>query len=112
MPVFEALQIILLQIITEKQKKIQLISISLCRIRPQTPGEVVEGCGICARAGGAAGEGGVALGTERAFTFDYAFEPSVMQQEVYETSVRKLVEAALDGYNATVLAYGQVRLIS
>ncbi|KAJ8736067.1 hypothetical protein PYW08_006723 [Mythimna loreyi] len=77
------------------------------RIRPQTPGEVVEGCGICARAGGAAGEGGVALGSERAFTFDYAFEPSSCQQIVYDTCVRKLVEAALDGYNATVLAYGQ-----
>ncbi|CAH0727583.1 unnamed protein product, partial [Brenthis ino] len=77
------------------------------RIRPQTPAEVVEGCGICARAGGAAGEGGVALGSERAFTFDYAFEPAAHQQEVYDTCVRKLVEAALDGYNATVLAYGQ-----
>lgn len=78
------------------------------RIRPQTPAEVVEGCGVCARAGGAAGEGGVALGSERAFTFDYAFEPSAAQEDVYETCVRKLVEAALDGYNATVLAYGQV----
>lgn len=78
------------------------------RIRPQTPAEVLEGCGICARAGGAAGEGGVALGTERAFTFDYAFEPNVNQEEVYDTCVSKLVEAALDGYNATVLAYGQV----
>ncbi|XP_022822267.1 kinesin-like protein KIF21B isoform X2 [Spodoptera litura] len=77
------------------------------RIRPQTPAEVVEGCGICARAGGPAGEGGVALGSERAFTFDYAFEPSCCQQAVYDTCVRKLVEAALDGYNATVLAYGQ-----
>ncbi|XP_026320009.1 kinesin-like protein KIF21B isoform X2 [Hyposmocoma kahamanoa] len=77
------------------------------RIRPQTPSEVVEGCGICARAGGPAGEGGVALGAERAFTFDFAFEPSVHQQDVYETCVKKLVEAALDGYNATVLAYGQ-----
>ncbi|XP_013183944.2 kinesin-like protein KIF21A isoform X1 [Amyelois transitella] len=77
------------------------------RIRPQTPAEVLEGCGICARAGGAVGEGGVALGTERAFSFDYAFDPGVCQEEVYETCVRKLVEAALDGYNATVLAYGQ-----
>ncbi|CAG4954104.1 unnamed protein product [Colias eurytheme] len=77
------------------------------RIRPQTSAEVLEGCGICARAGGPAGEGGVALGSERAFTFNYAFEPSVSQQEVYDTCVRKLVEAALDGYNATVLAYGQ-----
>ncbi|XP_052738469.1 kinesin-like protein KIF21A [Bicyclus anynana] len=77
------------------------------RIRPQTPAEVVDGCGVCARAGGAAGDGGIALGAERAFTFDYAFEPSADQQDVYETCVRKLVEAALDGYNATVLAYGQ-----
>ncbi|CAH2102150.1 unnamed protein product [Euphydryas editha] len=79
-------------------------------IRPQTPAEVVEGCGVCARAGGAAGEGGVALGSERAFTFDYAFEPTADQREVYDTCVRKLVEAALDGYNATVLAYGQYLL--
>ncbi|CAF4875069.1 unnamed protein product [Pieris macdunnoughi] len=78
------------------------------RIRPQTSAEVLEGCGICARAGDAAGEGGVALGSERAFTFDYAFEPLVGQQEIYDTCVRKLVESALDGYNATVLAYGQV----
>ncbi|KAM3967672.1 kinesin-like protein 31E [Aphomia sociella] len=77
------------------------------RIRPQTPAEVVEGCGICARAGGAAGEGGVALGTERAFSFDYAFDPHIKQEDVYDICVRKLVEAALDGYNATVLAYGQ-----
>ncbi|XP_032528899.2 kinesin-like protein KIF21A isoform X2 [Danaus plexippus] len=77
------------------------------RIRPQTPAEVVEGCGICARAGGAAGEGGVALGSERAFTFDYAFDPASDQQQLYDTCVRKLVENALDGYNATVLAYGQ-----
>ncbi|KAJ0182300.1 hypothetical protein K1T71_001669 [Dendrolimus kikuchii] len=83
------------------------VRISVARIRPQTPGEVVEGCGICARAGGAAGDGGIALGSERAFTFDYAFEPAASQQEVYDTCVRKLVEAALDGYNATVLAYGQ-----
>ncbi|XP_039757406.1 kinesin-like protein KIF21A isoform X2 [Pararge aegeria] len=77
------------------------------RIRPQTPAEVVDGCGVCARAGGAAGDGGIALGSERAFTFDYAFEPTSDQQDVYDTCVRKLVEAALDGYNATVLAYGQ-----
>lgn len=50
----------------------------------------------------------MALGAERAFTFNFAFEPSVYQQEVYETCVKNLVEAALDGYNATVLAYGQV----
>ncbi|CAG9581791.1 unnamed protein product [Danaus chrysippus] len=83
-------------------------SILCSRIRPQTPAEVVEGCGICARAGGAAGEGGVALGSERAFTFDYAFDPASDQQQLYDTCVRKLVENALDGYNATVLAYGQV----
>lgn len=77
------------------------------RIRPQTPAEVLEGCGICARAGGPAGEGGVALGSERAFTFNFAFEPSCCQQNVYDTCVSKLVESALDGYNATVLAYGQ-----
>jgi hypothetical protein len=31
------------------------------------------------------------------------------QVEVYTTCVEKLIEGALKGYNATVLAYGQVR---
>ncbi|CAG9135897.1 unnamed protein product [Plutella xylostella] len=66
-----------------------------------------RGCAVCARGGGAAGEGGVALGSERAFTFDFAFDPASSQQQLYDTCVRRLVDAALDGYNATVLAYGQ-----
>lgn len=32
-----------------------------------------------------------------------------MQADVYDKCVETLVEGALKGYNATVLAYGQVR---
>ncbi|EKX47715.1 hypothetical protein GUITHDRAFT_157562 [Guillardia theta CCMP2712] len=44
---------------------------------------------------------------QRSFTFDYLFDPSSTQQDIYNQSVRPLVDAALSGYNATVFAYGQ-----
>ncbi|CAB4041255.1 kinesin KIF27, partial [Paramuricea clavata] len=47
------------------------------------------------------------LGKDKAFTFDYVFQPSVTQSEVYKTCVEPLVEGCFEGYNATVFAYGQ-----
>jgi hypothetical protein len=38
------------------------------------------------------------------------FGDDASQVEVYESSVRPMVGQFLSGYNATVLAYGQVRL--
>jgi len=47
-----------------------------------------------------------------AFTFDYVYgnggSPSV---EMFEECVAPLVDGLFQGYNATVLAYGQVRSI-
>ena len=43
----------------------------------------------------------------RDFQFDYSFGPTSMQDEVYNTVARPVVNDALRGYNATVLAYGQ-----
>jgi len=53
------------------------------------------------------GEPQVFLGPDKAFTYDYVFDTQVNQNTIYETCVSRLVEGALDGYNATVLAYGQ-----
>ncbi|XP_046859359.1 kinesin-like protein KIF27 isoform X2 [Xenia sp. Carnegie-2017] len=47
------------------------------------------------------------LGKDKAFTFDFVFQPSVTQEEVYETCVEPLVKGCFNGYNATVFAYGQ-----
>lgn len=50
--------------------------------------------------------GSVRLGTWRQFSYDHAFGPEAQQQEVYKGCVSSLVSSVLEGYNATVLAYG------
>ena len=42
------------------------------------------------------------------FEFDAIHQPHVTQEEVF-AAVKPLCESVLDGYNITVLAYGQVR---
>lgn len=41
------------------------------------------------------------------YTFDNVFNGTTAQNEIYIRSVRPLVDACLDGYNATIFAYGQ-----
>ena len=38
--------------------------------------------------------------------FDRVFGHGVMQQDVYEATVKPLLNGVLEGYNATVFAYG------
>lgn len=40
------------------------------------------------------------------FVFDRLFDEDAAQQEVYENTTKPLLESILDGYNATVFAYG------
>lgn len=47
------------------------------------------------------------LGKDRGFTFDYVFPPKTTQAEVYDKCVEPLVKSCMEGYNATVFAYGQ-----
>lgn len=55
------------------------------------------------------GEPQITLGKDKAFTYDYVFDMDSAQEEVYKTCVQSLIDGSLAGYNATVLAYGQVR---
>ncbi|KAJ2777687.1 hypothetical protein H4R18_005024 [Coemansia javaensis] len=48
----------------------------------------------------------IVIGADRAFTFDHVFSPEVGQEQVYDEAIRPLVARFLQGYNATVLAYG------
>jgi kinesin family protein 4/21/27 len=48
----------------------------------------------------------VLLARQRQFTFDHVYDQASTQQQVYTECVSDLVEACLEGYNATVLAYG------
>jgi len=41
------------------------------------------------------------------FTFDYVYDQYATQRKVYETTARPVVDSALQGYNATIFAYGQ-----
>lgn len=77
------------------------------RIRPQIPREVIDMCRVCTVV--TPGEPQIVLGDDKAFTFDYVFDIGSFQAAVYSSCVERLVEGALKGYNATVLAYGQVR---
>ncbi|KFP82198.1 Chromosome-associated kinesin KIF4, partial [Apaloderma vittatum] len=49
----------------------------------------------------------VVVGSDKSFTYDYVFDPSVEQEEVFNTAGAPLVRGIFKGYNATVLAYGQ-----
>ncbi|XP_030823718.1 chromosome-associated kinesin KIF4A isoform X2 [Camarhynchus parvulus] len=75
------------------------------RCRPLVPKETSEGCRTCLSF--VPGEPQVVVGNDKAFTYDYVFDPSVEQEEVFNTAVSPLVRGIFKGYNATVLAYGQ-----
>lgn len=51
------------------------------------------------------------LGKDKAFTYDFVFDLDTWQEQIYTTCVGKLIEGCFEGYNATVLAYGQVHAL-
>ncbi|XP_034745087.1 kinesin family member 4 [Etheostoma cragini] len=75
------------------------------RCRPLVPKEINEGCQCCLTF--VRGEQQVIVGTEKAFTYDYVFDPTAEQEEVFNTTVSPLLSGLFKGYHATVLAYGQ-----
>lgn len=68
--------------------------------------EKIEGCHICTSV--TPGEPQLLLGKDKAFTYDFVFDLDAQQHQIYSACVHKLIEGCLEGYNATVLAYGQV----
>lgn len=77
------------------------------RVRDLVPRERLEGFFSCIHVSSA--NATVTLGGERSFAFDYAFGPDSRQPDVYDNSVKPLIESALSGINVTVLAYGAYR---
>jgi kinesin family protein 3/17 len=41
------------------------------------------------------------------FNFDYVYDETASQKKVYDNTARTVVESSLQGYNATIFAYGQ-----
>jgi hypothetical protein len=87
--------------------KFNLIFSFNLRIRPQSIKERVEMCKICTHV--TPHEPQIRLGNkdDKSFTFDAVYNIDSKQEDIFESSVRFLVDGCLDGYNATVLAYGQ-----
>ncbi|KAI8582490.1 hypothetical protein K450DRAFT_170870, partial [Umbelopsis ramanniana AG] len=44
---------------------------------------------------------------QKTFTFDYVFGPNSTQDEIFVTLASPLIHKFIDGYNVTILAYGQ-----
>lgn len=76
------------------------------RVRPLTAKEQLQNCSDCVSY--VPGEPQVVLGSARSYTFDYVYPPEAAQGDVYRTSVLPLMDKLMEGYNVTVLAYGQV----
>ncbi|EMP40041.1 Chromosome-associated kinesin KIF4 [Chelonia mydas] len=75
------------------------------RCRPLVPKEISEGCQMCLSF--VPEEPQVIVGNDKSFTYDFVFDPSAEQEEVFNRSVAPLIRGIFKGYNATVLAYGQ-----
>ncbi|XP_038861689.1 chromosome-associated kinesin KIF4-like isoform X1 [Salvelinus namaycush] len=75
------------------------------RCRPLVTKEINEGCQTCLTF--VPGDPQVIVGIEKAFTYDYVFDPTTEQEEVFTSAVSPLLCGLFKGYHATVLAYGQ-----
>ena len=73
-------------------------------MRPLTQYEVTDGCERTVVALDAAT---VMVGADRQFTFNHVLGETAAQEAVFDSVVRPLVFKCLEGYNATVFAYGQ-----
>ncbi|XP_012368603.1 chromosome-associated kinesin KIF4A-like [Octodon degus] len=89
--------------IREEVKRIP-VKVAL-RCRPLVSKEISEGCHMCLSF--VPGEPQVLVGNDKCFTYDFVFDPSTEQEEVFNTAVAPLIKDVLGGYNATILAYGQ-----
>ncbi|XP_046546034.1 kinesin-like protein KIF21A isoform X3 [Haliotis rubra] len=75
------------------------------RVRPQNAKERIDICQVCTTVPN--NEPQVLLGKDKSFTFDHVYDMDTVQETIYNTCVRHLIDGCFDGYNATVFAYGQ-----
>lgn len=50
----------------------------------------------------------VAAGSEHCFTYDAVFGPDSRQEELFDELSKPLLDSFMNGFNCTILAYGQV----
>ncbi|CAI5732235.1 unnamed protein product [Peronospora destructor] len=80
------------------------------RIRPQLPRELARNAATCVnklRDVDNAIKVTIGATTERKFTFDHVFSQSTKQTELYDEVLHPWMTSFLQGFNVTVIAYGQ-----
>mmetsp|Transcript_7327 Transcript_7327/g.12302 ORF Transcript_7327/g.12302 Transcript_7327/m.12302 type:complete len:883 (-) Transcript_7327:214-2862(-) len=78
----------------------------VCRIRPETKQEVERQGTTCVKHNNTSVEVTLDEGTN-SFSFDQIFGPDSQQQQVFDYCAVPLINDVLQGYNATIFAYGQ-----
>jgi hypothetical protein len=76
----------------------------VARVRPLLPFETVHSSRTCVTVHGGQT---LVMGKDRMFNFDSVYGPGAPQDALYDEWVSPLVDGLFNGYNATVLAYGQ-----
>ncbi len=78
----------------------------VCRVRPQNSKELSSGGVQCLKLT----DSSVDVNSEEGlhnYTFDRVYGPDSTQQSVFEYTAVPLIHDVLNGYNATIFAYGQ-----
>ena len=89
-----------------EQKAEDLSSVGVAvRIRPLNNTEKAQNSQTCVTI--SKKDRTVTMGKERTFTFDHVFGTDSKQVDVFENCAKDLVLSVFNGYNATMLAYGQ-----
>ena len=73
------------------------------RCRPLVPKEVSEGCDQCLQF--IKGAQQVILGNNKAFTYDFVFSPASPQSDVYDNSVKQLVNGIFKGTHLVTTSF-------
>ncbi|CAJ0648327.1 8637_t:CDS:2 [Entrophospora sp. SA101] len=74
------------------------------RVRPLNSKEILQNCSECISLIPDAPQ--ILIGQDRPFTFDYVFSSDTPQGDVFQDCALPLLEKLMEGYNATILAYG------
>jgi kinesin family protein 4/21/27 len=73
------------------------------RVRPLSAKELNENDTECLNAIGSC----IECGDDHRFTYDYSFDTSTTNEQLYNTAARSLLNDVFRGFNATIMAYGQ-----
>jgi hypothetical protein len=90
---------------TKQQSTRQNVRV-VCRVRPTNQKEISSGGVTCIKIN----QSNIDVsseGNQNSFAFDRLFGPESHQQEVFQDTAFPLIADVLDGYNATIFAYGQ-----